>query len=203
MITKIKTYLNEHKTVLQFIKFSLISMIAGLSEIVSFLILSSVLPKVGINSTIDWFVFVYPAEVGGLGALIAFLVSATIGQIISFIINFKKTFKSTNNMAVSAIGYAIMAILIIIGLNTYIGGLLNTALGSVIPNQGFASFIAKSICQFSSFLIVFPMNKFVIMREKKTPQEALNETVLSDDGADVFFQNGDNTADEIPEVFEK
>lgn len=175
MVTKIKTYLNEHKAIMQFVKFTLISMIAGLSEIVSFLILSNLLPKVGVNSAVNWFVFEYSAAAGGLGALIAFLISAIIGQVISFVVNFKKTFHSTNNIVLSAVGYAIMAILIIVGLNTYIGGLLNNALCRVIPNQGLASFIAKSICQFSSFIIVFPMNKFVIMREKKIPKDAQDE----------------------------
>jgi len=177
MVQKLKAYFAEHEAVLQFVKFTLISMIAGASETVSFLILSNVLPAVGVNSEINWFVFRYAASAGGLGALIAFLVSATIGQVISFVVNFKKNFNSTNNVVASAIGYAVMAILIIVGLNTYVGGLLNDALCNVIPNNALASFLAKVVCMMASFFIVFPMNKFVIMRndgKKKSEDNSIS-----------------------------
>lgn len=176
MIKKLKAYFAAHEAIWQFVKFTLISMIAGASELVSFLVLNYALPAWGINSSVKWFLFDYPTASGGLGALIAFVVSATIGQVISFVVNFKKTFNSTNNIVASAVGYAIMAILIIVGLNTYIGGLLNEALCKVIPNTDLAGFIAKAICQFSSFVIIFPMNKFVIMRRKKEKVEIAEES---------------------------
>jgi putative flippase GtrA len=172
MIKKLKEYLKTHETVLQFVKFTLFSMIAGISETVVFLVLNWALPASGVNAPVKWFVFDYPTAAGGQGAMIAFIVSAFVGMGLSFIINFKKTFYSTNNIVVSAVGYAIMSVLIIVGLNTYVGGLLNEALCRVIPNTDVAGFIAKMICQFSSFLIVFPMNKFVIMRKKKPEKEA-------------------------------
>lgn len=166
-------FAEKHKTVWQFIKYTLFSLIAGVSEIGTFLLLNYLLPAKGINSPVKWFIFSYPTQAGGLGALIAFLVSSVVGQSISFITNFKKTFASTNNVFLSAIGFAVMAIFIIVVIHTYIGGLLNTALCKVIANNDIAGAIAKMTCQVSGFLLAFPINKFVIMRHKKTTaQEA-------------------------------
>jgi len=175
MIQKLKHYLNTHETVMQLVKFALFSMLAGVAETAAFLILNWALPASGVNSPVKWFVFDYPTATGGLGSMIAFLISAVIGNGISFIINFKKTFYSTSNIVVSAIGYAVMMVMIIVGLNTYVGGLLSNALSRVIENTKFAAFIAKMICQFSCFFIVFPMNKFVIMRKKKPDKSELEQ----------------------------
>jgi putative flippase GtrA len=135
------------------------------------MLLNYVLPKNGINKEISWFIFVYPTEAGGLGALIAFVISSVIGQALKFITNFKKTFKSTNNILLSAIGFAVMAVIIVVGLNLYVGGLLNTALCKVIPNADLAGTIAKAVCQMAGFLLAFPVNKFILMRNKPADKE--------------------------------
>ncbi|MDD4316584.1 MAG: hypothetical protein PHC84_05445, partial [Clostridia bacterium] len=125
-----------------------------------------ILPHNGINSPLVWFVFVYPTAAGGIGAFIAFVVSSVIGQALKFITNFKKTFKSTNNIMISAIGFSIMAIIIVVGLNLYVGGLLNKELCKVIDNADIAGVIAKLIAQVAGFLLIFPVNKYILMRKK-------------------------------------
>lgn len=170
-------FMEKHKTIWQFIKYTLFSLIAGVLEIGSFVLLNYLLPAKGVNKAISWFIFSYPTETGGLGALIAFLVSSVIGQTVAFITNFKKTFASTNNVFLSAIGFAIMAIFIIVVIHTYIGGLLNTALCNVIPNSDIAGAIAKIICQVSGFLLAFPINKFILMRHKKPAEDATTQPV--------------------------
>ncbi len=167
MSKEVTNFADKHKTVWQFIKYTLFSLIAGVSETATFLLLNYILPAKGINSTVNWFIFSYPMQAGGLGALIAFLVSSVIGQTISFITNFNNTFATTNNIFISAIGFAVMAIFIIVVIQTYIGGILKTALCKVIENNATAGVIAKIICQVSGFLLAFPINKFVIMRHKK------------------------------------
>jgi putative flippase GtrA len=165
-MTKAKEFFAKNPTAQQFAKYLIFSLGAGLSELIIFFVLNYVLPLKGVNKPINWFIFVYPTAAGGLGAFIAFVVSSAIGQTLKFITNFKKTFKSTNNVVVSAIGFAIMSIIIIIGLNLYVGGILNKELCKVIDNAEIAGLIAKFIAQITGFLLVFPVNKYILMRKK-------------------------------------
>lgn len=166
MIKRIKDFFSKNPAAWQFAKYTIFSLLAGWIEVIIFIVLNYYLPKNGINKPINWFVFIYPTVAGGLGAFIAFVVSSVVGQGLKFITNFKKTFKSTNNILLSAIGFAVMAIIIVVGLNLYVGGILNTALCKIIPNADVAGAIAKIICQFTGFLLAFPVNKFVLMRNK-------------------------------------
>ncbi|HHU43071.1 MAG: hypothetical protein QM214_02275 [Bacillota bacterium] len=165
-MARIKEFFSKNPTAWEFAKYTIFSVTGGLLELVVFVILNSVLPKNGIDRPINWFVFVYPTEAGGLGAFIAFIVSSVVGQALKFITNFKKTFKSTNNIFLSAIGFALMAIVIVVGLNLYVGGLLNKELCKVVDNADLAGLIAKTIAQVTGFLLIFPVNKFILMRRK-------------------------------------
>ncbi len=156
------------------------SVLAGWIELGVFSLLNYVLPNNGINKPLNWFVFVYPTEAGGLGAFIAFVVSSVIGQALKFITNFKKTFKSTNNIVLSAVGFAIMAVIIVVGLNMYVGGLLNNALCKVIANADAAGFLAKLIVQMSGFFVIYPINKFVLMRRDKSQTQTTAKEAVSD-----------------------
>ena len=98
MINRMKNFFSKNPTEWQFAKYTIFSVSAGLIEVGIFMLLNYLLPKNGINRPINWFLFVYPTAAGGLGALIAFVVSSVIGQALKFITNFKKTFKSTNNI---------------------------------------------------------------------------------------------------------
>lgn len=166
MIKKIKDYFANNPTALQFAKYTIFSLAGGITELIIFAVLNYFLPRNGINSPMNWFIFVYPTAAGGLGAFIAFVVSAVIGQAIKFFTNFKKTFKSTNNIFLSAIGFAILSVIIVVGLNLYVGGLLNNELCKVIPNAKIAGVLAKLIAQVAGFLLIFPVNKFILMRKK-------------------------------------
>lgn len=172
MYKKIKDFFEKNPNAWQFAKYTIFSVVSGWIEIGIFVLLNYLLPQNGINKPVNWFIFVYPTAAGGLGALIAFVVSSTIGQALKFITNFKKTFKSTNNIFISAVGFAIMAIMIVVGLNLYVGGILNTALCKVIPSADAAGAIAKIVCQVAGFLLAFPVNKFVLMRNKSSAEEA-------------------------------
>lgn len=165
-MTKLKEFFAQNPTAWEFAKYTFFSLSAGLLELLIFVALNYILPRQGVNQPINWFIFVYPTVAGGLGALIAFIASSVIGQLLKFLTNFKKTFKSTNNMLLSAIGFAIMAVIIVVGLNFYVGGLLNKELCKIIDSADVAGLIAKAIVQVAGFLLIFPINKFVLMRKK-------------------------------------
>jgi putative flippase GtrA len=187
MFAKIKTYLNEHEDIFQLVKFAIFSMVAFVVEYLSFTVL--VLCLKGINQSITWWIFNYNTQTGGLGALIAFLISTVLAQIVSFVINRKKTFNANNNVIFSAIMYAIMVCGIII-LNTWLGATLTRAFNKIIANVTICQYIGKLIGSFAAFVITFVMNKFVIMRRKPEPKEkgeydAALEAVASLDDEDI------------------
>ena len=96
-----KKFKEKHETVIQFIKFSLISMLAGLTETISFLIMSYLLPA-RLPNQFDFFVFHYDTT----GMFVAFFVSAILAEIVSFTINRKRRLTANNNV-VKKCGYVL------------------------------------------------------------------------------------------------
>ena len=78
------------------------------------------------------------------------------------------------------LGFAIMAVIIVVGLNMYVGGLLNNALCKVIANADAAGFLAKLIVQMSGFFVIYPINKFVLMRRDKSQTQTTAKEAVSD-----------------------
>ena len=134
IIAKFKAFIAKHAAIWQFIKFSLMSMIAAVTEITSFMLLNSLIVKSLNNQAVDWWIFHYdPATTGGLGTMISFLVSTTLAQIVSFVANRKKTFNANNNLAFSIVFYTVMMVAIICA-QTYTGPLLLKLYDSGIHN---------------------------------------------------------------------
>ncbi len=170
-MSKIKEFFAARPTLWEFAKYSFFSTSAGLLELLVFALLNYFLPRYGVNQPVNWLIFVYPADAGGMGALLAFIVSSVFGQALKFITNFTQTFKSTNNMLLSAVGFAVMAIIVVVGLNFYVGGLLNAQLCKVMDNTDSAGLVAKAIVQVTGFALVYPINKFVLMRKKPASED--------------------------------
>lgn len=107
----------------------------------------------------------YGAENGGLCALLSFAVSFAVSQAANFFIQRKATFGATNNVLISALEYAAMVVavyILILWLPTFIGAPIYRALG-----ENLGAIAVKLVSQFVSFLIQFPINKWVIMRREK------------------------------------
>lgn len=156
-------FTEKHQTLWQFIKFFLFSQIAGLVELVSFAILGKVLPPV-LPDDFDFFVFHYTNEKGlCAGAFVAFFVSAVLAEIVSFLANRKATFNANNNVVKSAIEYAVL-ILFVICMKTWIVTVLTPLVESVTTIGLLIEWIPKLASMALAFAIIFPMNKFVIMK---------------------------------------
>ncbi len=179
--TKIKDFLNAHKNITQLVKFTFLSCIAAIVEVASLNILLAALKKYA-DTPVDWFIFHYGADENGLCGFIAFIVSTVLAQIVSFVVNRKKTFNANNNLAFSIIAYVIMEA-VIIGLQIWSGPLLTGVLVKAgVSNHALASNISKFSWMFMSFVVVFVMDKFVIMRntdKKKKVAEAPGEGGIS------------------------
>ena len=163
---KIHKFLTDHANIFQIVKFTLISLIAFIAEFASMYALQYGLLDLYGNVTFDWFIFHYaPGKNGafGLAGFIAMLGSKCIAEIISFTINRKKTFSANNNVVFSAIMYVITVISIII-LSTWLAGALGTVFGSAM-GADLGNTISKMLGSLLSWVIVFLMDKFVIMRK--------------------------------------
>ena len=163
---KIHKFLTDHANIFQIVKFTLISLIAFIAEFASMYALQYGLLDLYGDVPFEWFIFDYaPGEDGAFGqaGFIAMLVSKCIAEIISFTINRKKTFNANNNVVFSAIMYVITVISIII-LSTWLAGALGTVFGSAV-GADWGNTISKMLGSLLSWVIVFLMDKFVIMRK--------------------------------------
>lgn len=159
----------KHKGIWQLIKFTLFSSIAGLTEGITNLLLDTLILKSLNDIPVDRWIFHYDGDgVTGLGTMIAFLLSALIGNTVAFITNRRATFNANNNAAASGAMY-FTAVAILICVQTWLGPIVKDALIDLLPLTGAASntvcnLLAKTAMTFGMFLILFPLNKYVIMR---------------------------------------
>lgn len=171
---KDENFTQKHQTLWQFIKFFIFSQLAGLVELVSFAILGKVLPPV-LPDDFDFFVFHYTSEKGlCMGAFVAFFVSAVLAEIVSFLANRKATFNANNNFAKSAIEYAVL-IIFVICIKTWIVTVLTPLVESFTSMQLLIEWIPKLASMALAFAIIFPMNKFVIMKHTDKDEEKENK----------------------------
>ncbi|MBR3553060.1 MAG: GtrA family protein [Clostridia bacterium] len=164
----------QHQTVWQFIKFVIVAAGAGITETVSFFILMRLLPS-RFPQDFDFFVFHYTQENELCrGAFIAFFASAVLAEIVSFLVNRKTTFKANNNMLANALMYTVLA-LSVICLKTWMVTVLTKWISGLTDVQLLIEWVPKGISMLVAMLIIFPMNKFVIMRHKDDPAEPATE----------------------------
>lgn len=162
---KLTIWLSEHKAILQVVLFTLFSLVAFVAQI-----LIQYLVDLGMKN-VDKTVEIWPFPSQTLGAFMSFLLSNIAAKVISFVMNRKKTFGATNNVVYSAVVYTIMVVALII-VETIIGSPLAQALYNLFKGKvsielcNTLSLITYSICD---FVIVFLMDKYVIMRKKKEP----------------------------------
>ena len=172
-----KVWTQKHADLWQIIKFTLVSMIAGTSEMVLYNVFLWILRGPLMNISVDWFIFHYPGGAegtvladgtiarGGACVLVAYLVSTIVGNFVSFVVNRKTT---------------LVMIVFIIFYSSVLGGLANSWVGTwkIFENADgnfLLTFLMQNIGKFLitiiTFVFVFLMNKFVILREEKKTKE--------------------------------
>lgn len=165
--SKTKTnFAQKNQTLWEFIKFTLMSIVTTFVDMGVFALLNYWLLVEYKNTGFTWWLFNYRVENGGLTAFLSLLVSFAVSQTGNFILQRKVTFGATNNKLYSAIMYAIMVIAVyffILWLPTLFIEPLYAAIG-----ENWGGIITKMVSMTISFLIQFPMNKWVIMKKGKT-----------------------------------
>ena len=179
---KIVDYVNTHQTLMQAIKFTLISLVAFVSEFAIMYILQySLLSTCGEEDFSLWIFNYAGGRTGafGLAGFIAMLGSKFVAEVISFTQNWKKNFKANSNKAFGVTVYVLTVIAIII-FTQWLSG----ALASVIKNEAGLT-VCKMIGSIVSFVVMFLMDKFVIMRVKKDKKAPATEEAPADETAEV------------------
>ena len=165
-LEKSKAFMGRHGNIWQIVKFTLISLIAFVAEFASMYVLQYGLEDTLGNEPFDWFIFHYdPGREGAFGTagFIAMLVSKCIAEIISFTVNRKKTFNANNNVVFSVVVYVITVIALIL-FTTWMAGALGDAIGPHI-GADWGNTISKLLGALISWVVIFLMDKFVIMRK--------------------------------------
>lgn len=159
------------KTIWQFVKFIVVSLLA---MIVQFVLLNTLqlIPAVKELYATDfsWWVFVYPVAIGGLGYFIVSNVANIVAQIVAFFVNKEKTFNSGANIAVALPVYIIFTIALIV-----FSAWLNPTLKELFVNYNMSEDLAKNlstmICSAVQFFLYFPVDKILFKKPKEEKPE--------------------------------
>lgn len=179
-------YIKTHENLRQAVLFFLFSMICGASQMV----ITAVLPLIlraasdSMSEPFKWFLFDYTEK--GVGEFIGFIVGSVVGQVLTFVLNRKKTFNVSDHIPFRAIAYAIMAVLIIL-MQTAIGGGITGALSKAVPDASelvatIFNLIAQVVAGIAALVVNFLGNKFFIMRKFKSA--AKNDKSAGEDKAE-------------------
>jgi len=162
-----KNFIEKHGEVWKFIKWSLLTGVgaSGIELLVHMLLLKFVfvsLNEVPIMNTALNFIGVKYA-----GYMYSYLISSTLGYTIAFILNRKITFKANSNPVVSA-AFAVILVVFNIFASAWLGSVLSNI--SVAHHWGSMSdAIIKIITMIIPSIWIYPANRFIIHRVKKTP----------------------------------
>ena len=157
------------KTFWQLVKFTIVSLLACIVQVVSLAILYNI-PAVKALSAqpFHWFVFDYPLIEGkqcGLALFIAFNASNLLAQIVSFFVNRKKTFNANNNVPVTLTIYLLFTVALLCFSAWFNPVVFEFAVARGV-SSGLATTIATAVCSCIQFFIYFPVDK-LLMRQKK------------------------------------
>ncbi len=159
-------------TIWQFVKFIVVSLLA---MIVQFVLLNTLnlIPAIKELYTQDfsWFVFVYPAAIGGLGYFIVSNVANIVAQIVAFFVNKEKTFNSGANVAVALPIYIVFTVALICFSAWLNPTLKDVFIGFDWCNETAAKNIATMICSAVQFFLYFPVDKILFHKKKEEKAE--------------------------------
>lgn len=180
LVDKIKS----NEDVRQMVLFTLFSFICGGSQMIITLVLPLLLKLGGGVLTEKFYgfdlgmlkdVFGYPTTSDFIG----FLIGSIVGQVLTFVLNRKKTFNCTNNIVIAVIMYIIVAVAIIF-VQTLLGSAIMTACQNAhhVEDTSFLyqvyNLTGQAVGGITALVMSFLGNKFLVMRnwgEKKAAKE--------------------------------
>ena len=191
-LQKLVDKINSNENVRQMVVFTLFSFICGGSQLIITLVLPALLKLgggvltqrfYGFNLGVLKDVFGYPTTSDFIG----FLIGSIVGQVLTFVLNRKKTFNCTNNIVISGIMYVILAVTIIF-VQTLLGSAIMTACMGAKPVAQteflyqIYNLTGQAVGGITALVMSFVGNKFLVMRnwgEKK--KTAAQETACNEE----------------------
>lgn len=170
MKQKLTAFIEKHKEIWKFIKFSFTGASTSVLELAVFMFLQYVVFKslnevpVTDNPVLAFLGIEYK------GYMYSYAISATIGYAAAYIMNRKLTFKADANPVMSTIIYTIMVICTI-AFNTWFGAFLGTLVTNSGHDNVFVEMLTKIVVMTVPTLWTYPLNRFVIHRKKKAQYE--------------------------------
>lgn len=154
-------------TIWQFVKFIVVSLLA---MIVQFVLLNTLnlIPAIKelYTQPFEWWVFIYPAAVGGLGYFIVSNAANIIAQIVAFFVNKEKTFNSGANIAIALPIYIVFTIALIL-FSAWLNPTLKEVFVDLGLNEALSKNIATMICSALQFFLYFPVDKILFHKKKE------------------------------------
>ena len=189
-LQKLVDKIKSNEDVRQMVVFTLFSFICGGSQLIITLVLPALLKLGGGVLTQRFYgfdlgalkdVFGYPTTSDFIG----FLIGSIVGQVLTFVLNRKKTFNCTNNIVISGIMYVILAVTIIF-VQTLLGSAIMTACMGAKPVAQteflyqIYNLTGQAVGGITALVMSFMGNKFLVMRNwgekknKKSEENACN-----------------------------
>ncbi len=166
MKEKFIEFIDKHKEIWKFVKFSFTGASTSVLELGVFMFLQYIVFKslnevpVTDNPVLSFLKIEYK------GYLYSYAISASIGYAAAYVMNRKLTFKADANPVLSTIIYAIMVVCTI-AFNTWFGSFLGTVIKNNGWNNVFVEMLTKIVVMTVPTIWTYPLNRFVIHRKKK------------------------------------
>ena len=185
-LQKLVDKINANENVRQMVVFTLFSFICGGSQLILTIALTQLKYVGGVLAAPfqgipvgNFSIFGYETTAEFIG----FLVGSITGQVLTFVLNRKKTFNCTNNVVISGIMYTILAVFIIF-MQTLLGGAITSACYGANPTPSSAlgllfNLAGQAVGGIAALVISFLGNKFLVMRNwgsKKATAETTDAT---------------------------
>ncbi len=158
----LRRFTQRHAGLVQFIKFALLGLVASAVELAVFALCNFWLFRPLAVRPFSWWLIDYSVPNGGLCAFWAFVISYAAGQITNFLVQRKYTFHARSNPALSALLY-VLAILAVYAFTLWLPTVTRAPFTALLGETA-GDFAVKIVNMFSSMLILYPINKYVVMK---------------------------------------
>lgn len=170
MKEKAAEFTKKHSEIWKFIKFAFTGASTSILEMAVYAVCyywifaSLIETQVTDNALLEFL------EIGSVGYMYSYFISAVIGYAAAFIMNRKLTFQADSNPVVSMILYIIMVVCTIL-FNTWFGSFLTTLVVDAGYDNFFLNMVIKLVVMTFPTIWTYPLQRFVIHRKKKQTGE--------------------------------
>lgn len=164
------SFIQKHQEIWKFIKFSFTGVSTTLLYYVIYYLLYYVILKSMIHTPVTDNAVLEFLGIEYKGDMYCFFIASLISYIASYIMNRKMTFHADSNLLLSTILYIIMVV-VTVAFSTWFGAFMMTW----VRNHNYENFIVvtlvNAIVILVPFLWTYPLQRFVIHRQKNVPEE--------------------------------